>query len=94
MIEKKEFLTTLFKTGEVTDEQLVKFLIQEYFLRGYRLEDFEDDLLLKYNCGEYYIDGLMGSCINALKEYSASPSIPWVDPVCEELDCQTDELEL
>jgi len=94
MIEKKEFLATLFKTGEVTNEQLNKFLIQEYFLKGYTLSDFEDDLVLHHNQSLGYTNALIDACKTALTEYSSSPSTPWVAPACEELDYQVDELEL
>lgn len=51
--EGNEFLGRLYKTGIATDEELFKFAIEDLFIMGNTLVDFEDYLLELENGGFY-----------------------------------------
>lgn len=53
-MDSKAFMKKIFKTGEGTTEEIVQFMLKNYFLKGYTLDDFEDDLILKYHKDEWY----------------------------------------
>ena len=65
-----EFLQRIFKTGEATDDEAIKFMIKHYFLKGHTLDDFEDDLIFKYNKPEEYSRALRDCFEDKLKKYS------------------------
>lgn len=66
----KELMTRIFKTGEATDDEVIKFMIKYYFLKGQILDDFEDDLIFKYNKPEEYCKALRDCFEEKLKKYS------------------------
>jgi hypothetical protein len=66
----KEFLKRLFKTGDATDEEISKFMLKYYFLKGYGLDDFYDDLIFKYNKPEEYCKAVRDCFEDVLKKYS------------------------
>jgi len=55
-MEYNLYIEKLFKSGAVTDEETIAFLIQHYFLRDLTMDNFKADLLQIYN--ERYSDRL------------------------------------
>ena len=53
-MSKIAFIIKIFRGSTVTDEEIVRFAIKNYFLQGETLEDFQDDLVLKYNRNKVY----------------------------------------
>jgi len=66
----KELMKRIFKTGEATDDEIVKFMIKYYFLKGQTLDDFCDDLIFKYNKPEEYCRAVRDCFEDKLKKYS------------------------
>ena len=69
-MDSKEFRKILFKTGEVSTDDILKYMLKNYFLKGYGLEELEADMILKYNTSEYYAKALKESFEKTLKDYS------------------------
>ncbi|MHC1720839.1 MAG: hypothetical protein AB9844_09325 [Clostridiaceae bacterium] len=69
-MNSKAFLKKIFKTGEGTTEEIIQFMLKNYFLKGYGLDDFEEDLILKYNKDERYSRDLRECLEDRLKKYS------------------------
>lgn len=68
-MDSLKFLKEVFDTGEASGADIVKFMLQEYFLKGLNLNDFEDDLIYKYNTSEDYARSLARSFHYSLQEY-------------------------
>lgn len=68
-MRKIAFLTKIFWDDKATDEEIVKFMIKNYFLKRETLEDFQDDLVFKYNRGNIYARGLKKRFEDALQKY-------------------------
>ena len=69
-MDSKAFLKRIFKTGEGTPEEIVKYILKNYFLKGDTLDDFEYDLIMKYNKGEWYAKALRDCFEDKRKKYS------------------------
>ena len=69
-MNSKAFLKKIFKTGEATPEEVIKYILKNYFLKGNTLDDFELDLIMKYKTSEWYAKALRDSFEVALKKYS------------------------
>ena len=63
------FFKRVFKNGKYTKEEVLSFMLENYFLKGYRLEDFEDDLVFNYNRSERYARALKERFEDHLKEF-------------------------
>jgi|APDOM4702015248_1054824.scaffolds.fasta_scaffold722051_2 hypothetical protein len=66
---KKAFLTKVFNESSVTDDEIIKFVIKNYFLNGETLEDFQDDLVFKYRRDNKYAKRVKERFQNALEHY-------------------------
>lgn len=69
-MNSKEFINRIRKTGEATNDEIAKFMIKNYFLKGYTFEDFEEDLVLRHNISESYAKALTESFREVLKRWS------------------------
>lgn len=69
-MNSRNFLKTLFKSGLVEKEDIIKFVIKNYYLKGLTLEDFRQDLIEKYKTGEIYANALIKDFKKVLVEYS------------------------
>lgn len=63
------FLYEFFKSKPLSEEKIVKFMIENYFLKGHNLDDLHDDLLFKYNKSEKDATDLKESIEETLKNY-------------------------
>jgi hypothetical protein len=68
-MNSREFLKEIFRSGIATDEEIAKYMLKNYFLKGKTFDDFEEDIR-KLNKGEYYPKGLRESFEDNLKRYS------------------------
>lgn len=69
-MNSREFLKNLYKTGDTTPEEISKFMLKNYFLKGLTLEDFESDMIKAHTKHESYAKSL-ADCFRAeLKKYS------------------------
>lgn len=69
-IDSKKFLNKVFETEKFADEDVVKFMLKDYFLKGYDIEDFRDDLMKKHKKGEDYAESLTDKFEDALERFS------------------------
>lgn len=69
-MNSKEFLKNVFESGEATSEEIVKFMIKNYFIKGYSIKDFENDLIVKYGKNELYAEALVNSFMEELRKWS------------------------
>lgn len=67
-MDKKEFLR-LLKAGKISDDQLVLFLLNNYVLNDFGIDDFADDLVFRHGCGGGYAAAMRQSCYDAIKRY-------------------------
>lgn len=67
-MNKNKFLKRLFKTGEVTNDELLAYCLKYYFSKGYTITDLEDDLILKYNMSEFYAAALIRDIKEIIKK--------------------------
>lgn len=64
-----KFLERVFKTGECSRDEILKFMLANYFLKGYTFDDFEDDLVFVYVCDGKYAKALRLSFEEQLRFY-------------------------
>lgn len=69
-MNSRDFIRNIFKTGEATEEEIAKFLLKNYFLKGDGMEDFRQDLIHRYKQSETYSNALAESFRLVLKNYS------------------------
>ena len=63
------FLERVFKTGECSRAEILKFMLGNYFLKGLSFDDFQDDLVFIYCQDEVYAKALRDSFEEELKKY-------------------------
>jgi hypothetical protein len=68
-MDSGKFLKEVFDTGEASDMDMVKFMLQEYFLKGLNLNDFQEDLIYKYYTSEDYARDLARDFHNRLEKF-------------------------
>lgn len=68
-MDSGKFLKEVFDTGEASDDDILKFVLQEYFLKGLNLNDFEEDLIYKYYTREDYAEELTRRFHDRLTKY-------------------------
>ncbi len=69
-MNSRAFMKRIFKTGEGTTEEIIKYILKNYFLKGLTLDDFESDLLEKYKKNEWYAKALKDTFADRMKMYS------------------------
>ena len=67
---KDDFIKELFHSGKVSDKEILKYLLKNYFLKGYSLDDFEDDLTFKCNTSLWYAKAVREEFETKLNNYS------------------------
>lgn len=65
-----DFLQQVFDTGVASENDIARFMIFNYFLKGYNLDDFQEDLVLNYNQNEKYAKALRDSFEESLIKFS------------------------
>jgi hypothetical protein len=68
-MSKAAFFVRLFSKSDLTDEEIVKFMIKNYFLQGETLEDFQDELVFICNKGCEDAKKIRGRFENVLEQY-------------------------
>lgn len=66
---KKDFIKKMEKTGEVSTEEFTLFLLEHYFAKGYTLDDYQNDLVFKYNFSNSYAEACKESAYDTIKQY-------------------------
>lgn len=69
-MNSKEFLNRVFKSGIASDEEISKYMLKNYFLKGKTFDDFENDLNLISHTNKQYSRALRDSFEDTLKKYS------------------------
>lgn len=81
-MDKKEFIKRL-KDDEnnYSIKEMVIFLLREYILQDYKIDDFEDDLIFKYNFTGTQARKVMSNCRRAIKDfvndYNENEKLKW-----------------
>lgn len=63
------FLERVFKTGECSRAEILKFMLGNYFLKGLTFDDFEDDLVFIYIQDSEYAKALRLCFEEELRKY-------------------------
>lgn len=61
--------------GDCTDYEISRFVINNYFIKGYMLSDFEDDLILTYNLTETAAENLIDKAKEVLAKINRGKEI-------------------
>ena len=69
-MNSRVFMKRIFKIGEGTTEEIIQYMLKNYFLKGLTLDNFESDLLEKYKKGEWYSKALRECFEEKMKKYS------------------------
>jgi len=54
MTKKDKFIKNMGKTGKVSTDQFVLFLLEHYFMKDLDLDAYEEDLEMHYGYSESY----------------------------------------
>lgn len=70
-MRSEEFLKRVFKTGIATEEEIIQYMLKNYYLKGLTIKDFENDVVKKSKThSEYYARCLADSFYETMKKWS------------------------
>ena len=69
MTKKDLFVRNMAKTGKVSTDQFVFFLLGNYTAEGYTLHDYEEDLIFQYGYSDTYAENCKEEAKKCIKEF-------------------------
>jgi len=69
MTNKGKFVRNMGKTGKVSSDQWVLFLLEHYFMKGLDLDAYEEDLEIQYGYSEGYAVACHEQAKDGIKDF-------------------------